>query len=333
MPKSAIVPVLCLIEAILQFFITPPIFAQLTKVKTSYGALTANLTAYWLVKEAKLFEKQGLDVDVVLIESGVTTIQALVAGETQIAMGGGTVAVSSGLAGGDLISIASIENRFPYGLVALKEIKSVEQLKGRRHAISRFGSVSDLGSRLIFQRYGLVPDKDISFLQIGGTSTRLAALNARTVESTILTPEFFLRAKKAGFTILIDPTQYRIDFPQLDVITSRAFAKSRPDIVTRYLRAIVEGIHLFKNDREASIRAMSKYLRIQDREALEETYRIYREIYQPIPFPSPAAIQTQLTSMAQRDPRAKEAKPEQFMDPTFLKEIEKSGFVAKLYQK
>jgi len=324
MAKSAIVPVLCLIEAILQFFITPPTFAQLTKVKTSYSALTANLTAYWLAKEAKLFEKQGLDVDVVLIESGVTTIQALVAGETQIAMGGGTVAVSSGLAGGDLISIASIENRFPYALVALKEIKSVEQLKGRRHAISRFGSVSDLGSR---------PDKDITFLQIGGTSTRLAALNARTVESTILTPEFFLLAKKASFTILVDPTQYRIDFPQLDVITSRAFAKSRPDVVTRYLRSIVEGIHLFKNDREASIRAMSKYLRIQDREALEETYRIYREIYQPIPFPSAAAIQTQLTWMAQRDPRAKEAKPEQFMDPTFLKEIEKSGFVAKLYQK
>ena len=100
MPKSAIVPVLCLIEAILQFFNTPPTFAQLTKVKTSYSALTANLTGYWLAKEAKLFEKQGLDVDVVLIESGVTTIQALVAGETQIAMGGGTVAVSSGLAGG-----------------------------------------------------------------------------------------------------------------------------------------------------------------------------------------------------------------------------------------
>src|SRR5438552_16777439 len=116
MAKSAIVLALFLLESVLQFFNTPSAFAQLTKVKTSYSALTANLTAYWLAKEAKLFEKQGLDVDVVLIESGVTTIQALVAGETQIAMAGGTVAVSSGLAGGDLISIASIENRFPYAL-------------------------------------------------------------------------------------------------------------------------------------------------------------------------------------------------------------------------
>ena len=165
MPKSAIVPVLCLIEAILQFFITPPTFAQLTKVKTSYSALTANLTGYWLAKEAKLFEKQGLDVDVVLIESGVTTIQALVAGETQIAMGGGTVAVSSGLAGGDLISIASIESRFPYALVALKEIKSLEQLKGKRYAISCFGSVSDLGSRLIFQAMAWSRTKILRFFK------------------------------------------------------------------------------------------------------------------------------------------------------------------------
>ena len=111
--------------------------AQLTKLKTSYSALTANMAAYWLAKDTKLFEKHGLDVDVVLIESGTTTIQALVAGETQIAMGGGTVAVSSALAGADLISIASIESRLPYGLLAQKEIKTLEQLKGKRHAISR----------------------------------------------------------------------------------------------------------------------------------------------------------------------------------------------------
>ena len=313
--------------------IAPVAFAQLIKVKTSYSALTANMAAYWLAKETRLFEKHGLDVDVVLIESGTTTIQALVAGETQIAMGGGTVAVSSAIAGGDLISIASLESRLPYGLLAQKEIKTLEQLKGKRHAISRFGSIADLGSRLILQRFGLVPDKDITFLQIGGTSTRLAALSNRTVDSTILTPEFFLLAKKAGFTILVDPTQYEIDFPQLEIITTRSFVKSRPDVVTRYLRSIIEGIHLFKQEREPSIRALAKYLRIQDRETLEEVYRIYFEIYQPIPYPSASAIQTQLTWMADRDPRAKNAKPEQFIDGSFLREIEKSGFVAKLYQK
>ena len=307
--------------------------AQLTRLRTSYSALTANMGAYWLAKDTKLFEKHGLDVDVVLIENGTITIQALIAGETDLAMGGGTVAVSSALGGSDLVSISSIESRLPYGLLAQKEIKSIDQLKGKRHAISRFGSVADLGSRLILQKFGLVPDKDVTLLQIGGTSTRLAALSKRTVDSTILTPEFFLVAKKAGFTILVDPTQYKIDFPQLEVITTRTFLRNRPDVATRYMRAIVEGIHNYKNDREGSIRALSKYLRINDREALDEVYRIYYDIYQPVPHPSPAAIQTQLSWMAEKDPRAKAAKPEQFIDGSIMREIEKSGFAAKLYQK
>jgi NitT/TauT family transport system substrate-binding protein len=307
--------------------------AQLIRLKTSYSALTANMAAYWLAKEAKIFEKHGLNVDVVLIESGVTTVQALTAGETQIAMGGGTVGVSSNLAGSDLVTIASIEPRLPYALLAQKEIKTIDQLKGKKLAISRFGSASDLAARLILQRYGLVPEKDVAILQTGGTSTRLSALSKKSVDSTILTPEFFQLAKKAGFTILADPTQYDIPFPQLEVLTSRAFLKTQHDTVTRYMRAIVEGIHMVKNNPEPSIRAMRKYLRIDDREALEEVYRLYREIYPPVPHPSPAAIQTQLTWMAEKDPRAKAAKPEQFFDGTILKEIEKSGFVAKLYQK
>ena len=256
------------------------------------------MAAYWLAKEAKIFEKHGLSVDVVLIESGVTTVQALTAGETQIAMGGGTVAVSSNLAGSDIVSISSIESRMPYALLAQKEIKTIDQLKGKRLAVSRFGSASDLAARLILQRYGLIPDKDVTILQTGGTSTRLSALSKRSIDCTVLTPEFFNIGKKAGFTILVDPTQYDIPFPQLEVITSRAFLKAQPEVATRYMRAIIEGIYMVKNNPEPSISALRKYLKIDDREALEEVYRLYKELYPQIPHPSPAAIQTQLTWMA-----------------------------------
>ena len=125
---KAIVRILFVI-ILLPYAVAPTAFAQLTKLKTSYSALTANMAAYWLAKETRLFEKHGLDVDVVLIESGVTTVQALTAGETQIAMGGGTVAVSSNLAGSDIVTIASIEPRLPYALIAQKEIKTFDQLK------------------------------------------------------------------------------------------------------------------------------------------------------------------------------------------------------------
>ena len=277
--KFKLLFVVLLTCALLHHGNSPSAFAQLTRLKTSYSALTANMAAYWLAKEAKVFEKHGLNVDVVLIESGVTTVQALTAGETQIAMGGGTVAVSSNLAGSDIISIASIESRLPYALLAQKEIKSIDQLKGKRLAVSRFGSASDLAARLILQRYGLTPDKDVTLLQTGGTSTRLSALSKRSIDCTVLTPEFFNLGKKAGFTILVDPTQYDIPFPQLEVITSRAFLKAQPDLATRYLRAIIEGIHMVKNNPEPSIRTLAKYLKIDDREALEDVYRLYKEIY------------------------------------------------------
>jgi len=122
-------------------------------------------------------------------------------------------------------------------------------------------------------------------------------------------------------------------FPQLEVITSRTFLKTHPDVVTRYMRAIIEGIYMVKQNPEPSINALRKYLKIDNREALEEVYQLYKELYQPIPHSSAAANQTQITWMAERNSRAKNAKPEQFIDGTILREIEKSGFAAKLYQK
>jgi NitT/TauT family transport system substrate-binding protein len=327
------VPLVLILALFTSIFRPSTLQAQLTRLKTSYSALTANMAAYWLAKESRIFDKHGLSVDVVLIESGVTTVQALSAGETQIAMGGGTVAVTSNLAGSDIVTIASIEPRLPYALLAQKEIRNFDQLKGKRLAISRFGSASDLGTRLILQRYGVNPDKDVTILQTGGTSTRLSALAKRSIDATILTPEFFNVAKKMGFTILADPTQYDIPFPQLEVITTRGFLKSQPEVATRYMRAIVEGIYAVKQNPEPAIAALKKYLKIDDREALEDVYRLYKELYPAIPHPSPAAIQTQLNWMAERDPRAKTAKAEQFFDGTILREIEKSGYAARLYQK
>ena|SRR3989338_9093974 len=307
--------------------------AQATRLKTSYSAITANNSPLWIAKEKGFFSKHYLDVQVVLIESGTTTIQALLAGETQIAQVGGPVILSSALAGADMVYIAGLENRLAQSLIAQREIKSPDQLKGKRLAISRFGSVSDLGARLILQRLGLIPEKDVTILQVGGTSTRLAAMATRNVDAAVLTPEFHLLAKKAGFVTLADPISVRIDFPQNGIGTSRSFLKSQPQIVIQYLRAIVEAIHFFKTNRDEALRIMGKYLKIDDRETLDEIYKLYREILQPLPLPSTEGMQTVLTWMGQRDPRVKESKAEQFIDAASLREIEKSGFVSSLYQR
>ena len=307
--------------------------AHLTKLKVSYSSITANNSPVWLAKEKGLFSKHRLDTQVLLIESGTTSIQALVAGETQIAQLGGGVILSSGLAGADVVSIAGLENRSAFSLITQKEIKSAEQLEGKRLAISRFGSASDLAARLILQRLGLVPDKDVTLLQVGGTSTRLAAITKGSVESAVITPEFYILAKRIGVTTLADPLSVKIDFPQNAIATSRSFLKSQPETVTQYLKAVVEAIHYFKNNRDESMRIMGKYLKIEDREALVEIYELYKNILAPIPFSTVEGMQMLLGWMGQRDPRAKEARAEQFIDSSSLREIEKSGFISSLYQK
>src|SRR3989338_2211441 len=236
--------------------------AQATRLKTSYSAITANNSPLWIAKEKGFFSKHHLDVQVVLIESGTTSIQALVAGETQIAQLSGGVILSSGLAGSDVVSIAGLENRSPFSLITQKEIKSADQLKGKKLAISRFGSASDLAARLILQRLGLTPEKDVTLLQVGGTSTRLAA-----------------------------PLSVKIDFPQNTIATSRAFLKSQPEAVTQYLKAAIEAIHYFKNNREESIRILGKYLGIHDREALAEIYELYKNVLAPLPLSTVEVIQ------------------------------------------
>lgn len=311
----------------------PMASGQSHRLRVSYSSITANNSPVWIAKEKGLFGKYRLDVQVLLIESGTTSIQALVAGETQIAQLSGGVILSSGLAGSDVVSIAGLENRSPFSLITQKEIKSADQLKGKKLAISRFGSASDLAARLILQRLGLTPEKDVTLLQVGGTSTRLAAMTKGAVEAAVITPEFYILAKKAGVTTLADPLSVKIDFPQNTIATSRAFLKSQPEVVTQYLKAIIEAIHYYKNNREESIPILGKYLGIQDREALVEIYELYKNVLAPLPLSTVEGMQMLLGWMAQRDPRAKEARAEQFIDSTSLRGIEKSGFVSSLYQR
>lgn len=326
--------VACLLTVALAAALHPSLASgQAQRVRASYSAITANNSPLWIAKEKGIFSKYRLDVQALLIESGTTSIQALVAAETQIANLAGGVVLSSGLAGSDVVCIAGLENRLAFSLITQREIKSVPQLKGTKLAISRFGSASDLGARLILQRLGLNPEKDVTILQVGGTSTRLAAMTKGTVEAAVITPEFHILAKKAGFNTLADPLSVKIDFPQNGIATSRSFLKAQPEVVAQYLKANIEAIHYFKNNRDDSIRILGKYLRIEDREALAEIYDLYKNILMPLPLPTPEGMQLLLGWMGQRDPRAKEAKAEQFVDSSILREIEKSGFVSALYRK
>jgi len=249
-------------------------------------------------------------------------------------MADGSASVSATLAGADVPVIASFLDTFPYSLVSLPEIKKVNQLIGGKIAVSRFGSATDLGVRMALAKVGLNPEKDVTLLQIGAQTARFAALQSKSVQATIITPPFTLTTRKMGFTTLIDMAQLNIPYQLTGLLGSRSYLRTHHDLVLTVIRSLVEAIHFYKTEKEPSIKIMARYLNTTDREALEETYReVALKTVPEKPYPTLAGIQTILDELAKKDPKAKAARPEEFVDSSFVKKLDEEGFIDRLYKR
>lgn len=307
--------------------------AQLTNLNISYTATSPYQAVLIITKDAGLFRKNNLDVSLIFTAGGSLGIQALVGGDVAMTMGDGSASVFASLAGVDVVVIESFLDTFPYSLVSLPSIKKVNQLIGGKIAVSRFGSATDLGVRMALAKVGLNPEKDVTLLQIGAQTARFAALESKRVQATIITPPFTLTARKMGFNTLLDMAKLNIPYQLTALLSSRSYIKRHPDIVMAVVRSLVEGIHFYKTHKEESIKIMGKYLHINDREALEETYKeIALKIVPKKPYPTLAGIQTILNELAKRDPKAKTARPQEFVDSSFVKKLDEEGFIDRLYK-
>jgi ABC-type nitrate/sulfonate/bicarbonate transport system substrate-binding protein len=265
---------------------------------------------------------------------GSLGIQAMVGGDVPITQADGSASVSASVAGVDVVMIGSFLNTFPYSLVSLPEIKSVEQLKGTKIAISRFGSATDLSIKMALAKVGLNPEKDVTLLQIGAQTARAAALQSKSVQATIITPPFTLTARKLGYNTLIDMAQMNIPYQLTALVTSRAYIKAHHDIVAAVIRASSEAIHFYKTQKEPSLKILSKYLQTTDREALEETYReVSLKAVPDKPYPTLAGVQTIIDELAAKNPKLKNARPEEFVDMSFVKQLDDEKFFDRLYKK
>jgi len=323
-----------LLAFVILFASAAPAPAQTHKLNISYSATSPYQAALIIAKEAGFFKKHNLDVSLIFAAGGSLGIQAMVGGDVAMALGDGSTAVGSRLAGVDVVVIASLLNTFPYSLISLPEIKKVDQLKGGRIAVSRFGSATDLGVRMALNKVGLNGEKDVVLLQIGAQTARYAALQSKNVQATIITPPFTLTARKMGFNTLIDMGQLNIPFQLTALLALRPYLKAHPDIVENTIAALAEAIHFYKTEKEPSIKILGKYLKTDDREALEETYReIALKVVPEKPYPTLPGIQTILDEFAKKNPKAKNARPEDFVDSSFVKKLDDEGFFARLYKK
>jgi len=256
---------------------------------------------------------------------------ALIARETPISQVSGPPMVSAALKGADAVIIAGGNVIAEYWLMSKAEIKTAEQLKGGSVAIATFGGLSDGMARIALQKLGLNPVKDITLIQIGTIPERLSALDSGKVQGAMLSAPDNFRAQKRGLYKLMG---VRLPYQGIGVGTTRAFIRENPDVVRRYIRSQVEAVHRLKTDREAGMRVLAKYLALQDKEILQKAYDdgVNDEILPPKQYPTLEGIKKILEPLSETDPKAKAAKPEDFVDMRFVRELDESGFTNDLYK-
>ncbi len=307
--------------------------AQLTKLNVGYVGINSDNVIAFIAKETGIFAKNGLDVQLIYFDGGSTAAMSLISGETPIIQTGGPSIVNAVLAGADAVMIAGGVTTLDYWMLSRPEVKTAEQLKGGAVAISRFGSSSDFIVRYALQRIGLTPVKDVAILQVGPLPDRLAAMETNRVQATVLAPPAMYMAQKRGYNILADVAALGLAYQATGVGTTRKYIREHPDIVRKYIKSQIDAVHRFKTDRESSIRVLSKYLSLKEKDILDKTYdgAIAENKLPAKQYPTLEGIKTILEPM-KNDPKAKAAKPEDFVDMRFIKELDESGYIDRLYK-
>jgi NitT/TauT family transport system substrate-binding protein len=311
------------------FLLTQPAQGQPKRIPVAYSAVSASQSSFFVAKEGGYFEKHGLFVEPVYVASGTKVAQAVIAGEFPVALAGGTV-VNATLAGGDIAIFGGLVNVPSFYVYVHPSIKRPEDLKGRAIGITTYGSSTDFSIRYLIKKWGMEPDRDIKILQMGGQPQIVAALVGGSVQGGVLSSPSNYRATKAGFQLLVDFKQVGLDYPTVSLVSTRSYIKKDPQTVRRFLMAYSEGTERLYRDKEFTMKVIGKYTKTEDREALESAYAFATTFIERPPHLPYKAVETILTQIAEKDPKAKTAKPETFIDATFYNELESSGFFKSL---
>jgi NitT/TauT family transport system substrate-binding protein len=306
--------------------------ASAPTIRVASSGLSAELLPLWIGQDRGLFKKHGLDTEVITIQGGPLAIQALVSGSTQFHAGGTSSPMESRIGGANTVTLAVFIDSLPYTLVSSANIKTAAQLKGAKFAVSRLGAVSDLSLRIALRNMGINPEKEATILGIGDQTSRFTALRSGVVDATVISPPLTVSARKLGFTTISSFQDAGIVWAYNSIDTTQDFAQSNRAVVLSFLRGFVESIAYIHKNKEASMATMGRWMRLEDREALNESYEYVLKIVPKKPYATDKGIQAVLDALALRNPAARKFKPQDFYDMSYLKELDKSGFLDRVFQ-
>ncbi len=308
-----------------RFFTGPALGAEAQRFRVSYGGTAGYQLPLWVNRELGFSKKYGVDLETILIQAGSPNIQALVGGSLQLTQTAASSAVIGANQGAPVVIVATLENKLPMLLVSRPEIKEPQQLRGKVIGINRFGGSNDAAVLMAIKAWKMDP-KDISMLQTGGTSARMAALLTKKVDATVQSYPEIYQARKLGMNVLADIGDFGF-FTNTSNIVTRAELQQNRGAIKGFLKGQIEGMHYVKTNKEGSLKILRKYLQIADAEAVDGTYEFFSKRLARTPRTELEGIKNILLSI-----NAGQRNPTEFVDMSLLDEIEKEGFVQKLYQ-
>jgi NitT/TauT family transport system substrate-binding protein len=305
----------------------------LKKIRVGVSAVSMGNIILYITKEARLYEKYGLDAEVITMNGSGISSKALISGGIDIAPIATPTVINANLAGADMAILAHTMPAVVHAMMVRPDIKRPEDLKGKKIGVSSLGSLTDFLVRTIAKKKGLNPDRDLTLITTGGSDTeRVMALKAGSVEASAIGHPGYGLARKMGFSMLWDSAK-ELDYPWMEITTRRAAIKSDRELIMQYMKAHLEGIALFKTNRDFGVKVIKKVMKLTDDELVNESYDIFSKMFLPTPYPNHPGMKVSFEYVAMTRNDVWSHKPEEFTDASFVAELDKTGFIKKLYEK
>lgn len=319
--------------AVILFLLLPGESFSQERIKIAYSSADASNTVWFTALDAGLYKKHGLDVELVFIQSSTMSVSTVVSGDIQVANTSGGAVASAVVGGAHLIMTACYINTLPYELVVQENVKTAEDLRGKSVGISRVGSASDVAARVLIKGLGLEPVKDVPIIQVGGPSERAAAFRTARIVGFPSPPGTIHLAKGMPHRILISTADFqkRFDFPYICSTTTKSYLATNRDTMRRLTMALIEATHFLKTRKEDTKKFIAKYTRQSNAQYLEDSYIANVKLHDRVPLVTREGTEIQIKEALARKPGAS-LRVEDIVDDSIVRELEKSGFIDKVYK-
>jgi NitT/TauT family transport system substrate-binding protein len=328
----------CWASILILFFLFHPAQAisadgtKLQKLVIGYAAPVASLAMVDVMNKGGLFKKHGLDVELVFIPGSGVLTAAMVSGQVPLTFLAGAATVTSAIGGADTVLLSCAINTLFWRLFSVPEIKTVVDLKGKRIGVTRLGTLEDGILRYVLKERGLNPEKEVSFIAVGPAPQRVAALSKRIIEAASFIPPQDIAAEKLGMNELIDMAKLGLYNPASCFASTKLFIRSNRDTVLRVMKAFVEGVKFYQDNKDFSLKVIAEFTQNKDLEVLKPSYETVVRFQDKVPHVNMKGIDFILKVIELRDSRAKNFDATSVVDSSFMQELEKTGFVSAVWR-